>query len=377
MTPNKELNKTVSSHQRPKGFFSLPLTLLVLGAIGVVLLATVLGYHWNYGPNRGNPYREKDFVLSNKPGALGQLFKDLKKEKIIPNETFLRLLARGTGMDKKAKQGYYVFNNHKGAWHLLRTLAKGKETLKPFLIREGDDLYEIALLLYEKKLVQHPKDAITFFHSPACIQEIETRFHVQNIPNAEGFLYPDTYMIRHRETLSNLFDEILNTFEKKIFASYQTNQATSETSMPFYPTLIIASLIEEESAYRPERPLIASVISNRLQKKMPLQLCVTLVYALKQKHFLKGTLLKHMSMRVLEKHFHLETPYNTYLHAGLPPGPITSPSLNAFQAACSPQKTPYYYFVARKDGSKSHQFSRTYREHLQKIRRSQQHPSGQ
>jgi UPF0755 protein len=121
--------------------------------------------------------------------------------------------------------------------------------------------------------------------------------------------------------------------------------------------IIIASLVEKEAKIDPERPIIARVFFNRLKLNRPLESCATVIYAYKLKN--PDTVITHLR----EWDLKYDSPYNTYLYSGLPPGPICSPGINSIKAALFPADVGYLYFVAKGDGT--HHFSKTYREHLE------------
>ncbi len=168
----------------------------------------------------------------------------------------------------------------------------------------------------------------------------------------DGYLFPDTYQIAIGTTAEEIVAEMLVNFERKFYEKYEQQIAASGFSL--HELVTIASLIEKEAKTDKDRGLTASVIHNRLGKGMKLQIDATVQYALPQH---KERLL-HSDLRVA-------SPYNTYLHEGLPPGPICNPGLACLEAALKPPRTDYLYYVAREDGS--HTFSRTYAEHLAAI----------
>ena len=173
--------------------------------------------------------------------------------------------------------------------------------------------------------------------------------------NAEGLLYPDTYMFSKGDTDVALLQQAKQSMDAVINAAWQTRAEGLPYQSP-YDVLIAASLIEKESAVADERPLIASVLVNRLQANMPLQFDPTVIYGLGDAY--TGKLTK-ADMRT-------DTPYNTYRHRGLPPTPIAMPSKDAINAAVHPAESDYLYFVAKGDGS--HVFSTNLQEHDKALR---------
>jgi UPF0755 protein len=164
----------------------------------------------------------------------------------------------------------------------------------------------------------------------------------------EGFLFPDTYAVPAGTSEKTVISEMLRSFESKVTKPFATDIAKSGMSLDQIVTL--ASLIEREAKVPSDRPLISAVLRNRLRKNMRLECDATVLYALG----------KH-KQRVYFKDLEVDSPYNTYRNAGLPPGPIANPGLDSIKAAMHPANVDYLYYVARPDGS--HIFSRTFEEH--------------
>jgi UPF0755 protein len=178
-------------------------------------------------------------------------------------------------------------------------------------------------------------------------------------PSIEGYLFPDTYQFSRMQTMHDMAAAMVKQFRE---VAHQMGLITStdggvvgltRTPLPLQTTVILASIIEKETSVAEERPLVASVYYNRLQKKIALDADPSIIYA----ELLAGTYtgaLHHDDMR-------FNSPYNTYTHAGLPPGPIGNPGKSALEAAMHPAQTDYYYFVA--DAQGHHRFARTFEEH--------------
>ncbi|AHD06547.1 aminodeoxychorismate lyase [Paenibacillus larvae subsp. larvae DSM 25430] len=176
----------------------------------------------------------------------------------------------------------------------------------------------------------------------------------------EGYLFPTTYELKKDITADSLIDSMLSTMDKKLKEIPGFNQETlAKLGVNQHQLLTVASLIEREVVVDAERPLVAGVIYNRLSKGMPLQIDATIQYALgKQKE------------RLMESDLNIDSPYNTYTHKGLPPGPIASPSEASIKAALNPEASQYFYYVTKKDGSGAHLFAETYEQHKKNIEES-------
>jgi UPF0755 protein len=177
----------------------------------------------------------------------------------------------------------------------------------------------------------------------------------------EGYLFPDTYEVRNGSSEADIINRMLSELDKKLDQLPEDWQTTlQERGMTVHQMLTIASLVEREVVVDKERAVVSGVIQNRLAKKMPLQIDATIQY-----------LLNKPKENLLTEDLKVQSPYNTYLNAGLPPGPIATPSLKSIEAALYPAKTPYLYYVTKKDGSNSHLFAVTYAQHQKNIRLSE------
>jgi len=178
-------------------------------------------------------------------------------------------------------------------------------------------------------------------------------------PDLEGFLWPDTYQLRVPIDVHALVSDQLNTFKQR-FARVGMGWANAHHYTP-YQVLIVASLVEEEAETEHDRPLIASVIYNRLAQGMLLQIDATVRYA-----------VFNYTTPITESQLHSPSPWNTYVHKGLPPTPIGNPGPEAIDAAAHPASTNYLFFVVKPCGNGSHAFASTYSQFLQEEQQYQQ-----
>jgi UPF0755 protein len=172
----------------------------------------------------------------------------------------------------------------------------------------------------------------------------------------EGYLFPETYEFKKGTGPEEMVQRMLAETDAKIAAIPGWEEQLRRTGLTLHQLLTVASLIEREVALDEERPIVAGVIMNRLRQNMPLQIDATIQY-----------LFDKPKDRLTEKDLQLESPYNTYLHPGLPPGPIASPSLASIRAALAPANTKYLFYVTKKDGSKGHLFAETFEEHKRNV----------
>jgi UPF0755 protein len=177
----------------------------------------------------------------------------------------------------------------------------------------------------------------------------------------EGYLFPETYEMKRGSTEADIINRMLSELDRKLDQLPEDWQSTLEKrGLTVHQLLTIASLVEREVVVDDERPIVSSVIQNRLNKKMPLQIDATIQY-----------LLDKQKERLTEVDLKVDSPYNTYLKVGLPPGPIASPSLKSIEAALYPEQTDYLYYVTKKDGTNTHLFAVTYKQHQMNIQLSE------
>lgn len=272
--------------------------------------------------------------------------KKLKEEKVIQDRLGFKLLVIYYKKSRSLSYGWYKFGIYENPREVLRSLLEGRRITIKISIPEGLKINETI------NFFRRYKDTdINIFNLDSLTRD--TNFIKKlgiKAPTLEGYLFPDTYIFYKGEKAENII--------KKMISSIQTVLNPSEEfeikSMTFnsHEIIIIASMIEREAMTDREKPIIASVIYNRLKSNMPLQIDATIIYALGQ----------HKS-RVLYKDLRIKSPYNTYRNTGLPPGPIASPGYQSIVSALYPAKTNYLYYVAT--GRGDHIFSETYKEHME------------
>ena len=294
------------------------------------------------------------------PGAGAfYLVDQLLKDKMAHLPWFARWQAAAFVFFHPLKAGEYQVRPAVSLAQLLAAVADGQVYLRRFVIMAGwryEQLY--------RQLITAPG---LIHHLPNLSHSELMRLLGAYVDSPEGLFFPDTYFYTWGDSdidiLRQAYAKMQHTL-KTVIANHPSKYATAGHLS--YRLLIIASLIEKETACQREKAIMAGVILQRLQRSMPLQLDSTVHYSLGAADSVQ---LTHHQMRV-------QSPYNTYLHLGLPPTPIAMPGLSSIQAALHPRKTDYLYFVA--SGNGCHDFSKTYRAHREKIaryfkRRSTQH----
>lgn len=262
---------------------------------------------------------------------------------------------KGDGVSSRLQAGTYDFVPGTSLEELTNKMVQGvvvQVDTKRITIPEGWNVNQIADYLSGEGLVNRD----TFIQeinvgnfSYDFLSEI-TQEEGANY-RLEGFLFPDTYDVPKGASEHEIIDMMLRNFDKKVTAEIRTG--FEQQRLSFYDAITLASIVEREVILDEERPIVAGVFYNRMEDHIRLESCATVQYVLgKQKDVITFDDLE------------VESPYNTYKHDGLPPGPIGNPGLASIQSVAAPQDNDYYFFVTKKDGSKSHHFSRTYEEHL-------------
>ena len=278
----------------------------------------------------------------------------LKRSKIIHDTLRFLILARITGLDKKSKSGYYTFRQNLPEFKVLLKLTVEGAPLKEFRIRipEGYTIRKMAPLF--RRIGIDPDSFIYYTQDSLFIEKVRRCCPIMDHPSTlEGYLYPDTYNFVYGESIYDVVCRML----KRMCSVFDSTliKRMQDIDFDLHKTLTLASIIEKEAMVDGERPIISGVFHNRLKRGIPLASNPTLNYALGINY---GWL---PSWAIRE-----QTPYNTYIYPGLPPGPICSPSKKSIIAALWPKRVPYLYFVAKGDGT--HLFARTYAQHQRNIR---------
>ncbi len=271
---------------------------------------------------------------------------------IVGNRFWFKLLARVRGADRSVRAGAYEFAPQPSAWRVLDILAKGREAARRFTVPEGLTILDVAELAWQKLGI--PGDTVLAAARDSAAASAVLGFPVRSY---EGFLRPETYSV----PLSLRAPELMRLMAEGFKADWKPEWTPrlDTLRMTQLQLVTLASIVEGEARADDERETIAGVYHNRLRIGMALQADPTVQYAIALK-------TGQRKPRLFVKDYQFASPYNTYLHPGLPPGPINSPGRRSIEASLYPAKVPYLYFVAGPDGR--HVFSRTYDDHLKAIR---------
>lgn len=287
-----------------------------------------------------------------KPGMrLAEVAETLANAGVIRSADAFSLLARIYGFADRIKAGEYDIDPSKTPREILGKLAEGRMKLHALTVPEGFTLFQIARLAEERGFCA-AKDFLTAAADPALLAE----FGVKG-KNAEGYLMPETYHFRKNAGAPAVVRKMLATFAQK--TAPLREKYAADADMDFADAVTLASIVEKEAAGPEEFRTISAVFHNRLRRGMPLQADPTVIYA-----------IEGFDGNIRKKDLGVDSPYNTYRHKGLPPGPIANPGLGALEAVYAPEDAAYLYFVAMGD-QKRHHFSSTLKEHNDAVRKYQ------
>ena len=278
--------------------------------------------------------------------STAEIAERLAEKGIIGSSWKFRILARLRGYDDKLRPGSYSFTADMSDDEVFAKLLTGEKKLIKFTVPEGFGVKEIAERLYNLDLVNR-EDFLQAAENFAPYDYMRKRKNV--FFAAEGFLFPDTYTVESDMEIDELLDLMSSTFDQKLKPEMRIQ--AEKMGLSVYDLITLASLVEREVRYPEDRPIVAQVLLKRLKMNMPLQTDATLQY-----------LMDAPKEEVSIADTQIDSPYNTYQHAGLPPGPIANPGMASIEAVLHPAETDYLYFVADRQGHNHYAY--TYEEHL-------------
>ncbi len=295
----------------------------------------------------GKPHGAPTRVIIPRGANFAQATDSLARTGLVGSPRAFRLYGRITGGDRNIKPGTYLLK-HGTPWSdIIGAMNGGHGLVNTVTIPEGFTISDIVPRL--ARTLKVPVDSVK-----AAVRDtaLLARLDLPN-PTLEGYLFPDTYAFPVGTTARQAVREMVFAFERRWNPDWDSSLVDLKINRNDLVTM--ASIVEREARKPEERPVIAAVYYNRLRRGMRLQADPTVQYA-----------LGHHVGRVLYKDLAVESPYNTYLHNGLPPGPVASPGVASLAAAANPANVPYLYFVASKDGH--HEFRMTLEQHTNAVR---------
>ncbi|MGL5797303.1 MAG: endolytic transglycosylase MltG [Cetobacterium sp.] len=240
---------------------------------------------------------------------------------------------------KNIKAGYYEINGEYSYKDIIQMMEEGRVKYTILTIPEGYSIKEIGRLLKEKEIGSEEG-------LKKAMENIKDFPYYTPNGNFEGYLYPETYYLSRKTNEDEIIKAMLGQFLKKFPSENYPDKKI------FYEKLIMASIIEREAQLKDEKPLMSSVFYNRLKKGMKLGSDATVNY-----------IYDYTKRRMYYKDLKIDSPYNTYMYKGLPPGPISNPDYDSVMAALNPAVTDYLFFVVTSTGK--HTFTKSYKEHLE------------
>jgi UPF0755 protein len=307
--------------------------------IAVLILAIGGFSYWIYSSVRAphNHLKSEEFIKIEKGSTPKQILSQLADEGIIGSYTATYLYARLFGDVTKLQAGEYQFDSPITPLQVLSELESGQERTIKLTIPEGFTRFDIAKRIVERFPQDPPiteADIVIRMDDTTLIRDI-----APSATNLEGYMYPSTYSLPRDAKPDDIIKIMVDQF-RKIWNPEMTEAAKQIGRTP-HEIVTIASLIETESGVESERPIVASVIYNRLNRRIALGVDQTVVYIAKMRGRWDGT--------INQSDIDFDSPYNTRKHAGLPPGPISSVSESALNAALHPAQTSYLYYVRNVD----------------------------
>ena len=321
--------------------------LILLILLALLSAAATLAYQFDKALTTPLAIAQDNFLTVSSGSSISSFAKQLEQKQWVTTRFWLRNYGRLFPQKANIKAGTYLIKKDSTLAQLLVQLVEGKEHQFSVTFIEGTRFKDALVILAE-----HPQIKQSVNGKP--VSEIAAKLGIDSA-NPEGWLFPDTYAFTA--------DTLDLTLLKRAYANMQSQLNTAwqarATNLPYktpYQALIMASIIEKETSYTAEQPVISSVFVNRLRKKMRLQTDPTVIYGLGD----------HYQGDITRAHLREKTAYNTYRINGLPPTPIAMTGLSALEATLNPATSDYLYFVS--GGNGKHVFSKTLAEHNRAVR---------
>ncbi|MDR0286161.1 MAG: endolytic transglycosylase MltG [Clostridiales bacterium] len=364
--------KKLKLRKNPDSKFKKSKTPIVLVSIVIMLAIILLSSFFSYTylvDKYKNPITADDIFIDDSTAvsflidrgvSTTDIAKSLKKEKLIGSVNLFRFLSKFNGYDSLYKAGTYKLCKGLSYDEIMVILTSKPESIR-VTFPEGFSVEQVGARLEANGLVDYNKFLKTVEEMDVSKYTFLNNLTPNRDHRLEGYLFPDTYDFAVDETEEEIINAMLTRFNQLFKPDYYTK--AEQLNMSVDDIVKLASIIEKEANNKTERPIIAEVFYNRLNstdKDMnKLQSCATVQYVYKKLN--KGAPPLEKVTVVEEK---IDDPYNTYMYAGLPPGPICNPGLDSIEAALNPDSNNYYFFALKNDGSGTHHFSETYEEQV-------------
>jgi len=308
----------------------------------LILAGLAVAAFWYLGPFRAP--QEETFVQIEH-GTSTRTIANLLAQDGLVRSNWAFLAACALQPRARLQAGEYRFGAEQTPFEIFDKIRRGQVYFVVVTIPEGSNMFDIAAILEDSTSIK-AADFLKAASDPETVRDLDP-----SAPNLEGYLFPSSYQVTHSTSAQQLCHMMVSEFRKQ----WRTLDPEPLSPGELHNLVTLASLVEKETGLKAERPIVASVFTNRLRLNMPLQCDPTTVYAALLENRYKGVI--HRSDLASSN------PYNTYAHSGLPPGPIANPGAPSLKAALRPAATDYLYFVARADGSGGHHFTSTLADH--------------
>lgn len=279
----------------------------------------------------------------------------LQSEGIIRSAEAFQTYLVYSGLDTGVQAGEHQLSPALNALQIALAMQDATPLEVSFSVLPGWRAEEIAALLPTSGLAVRENDFLALVRDPSGLDLPPA---LADLTNLEGFLYPDVYRLERNISAEEMLLTFVRRFDERV--PQNVRDALNRQGYSLVEGVTLASIVQREAVVAEEQPMIASVFHNRIQDGMKLDSDPTVQYAVGYDAGRGSWWVNPITAADLR----IDSPYNTYLYTGLPPGPIANPALSAIQAVAFPAQTPYYFFRARCDGSGRHIFARTYEEHL-------------
>jgi len=296
---------------------------------------------------------EEQFVEITPGSSTREIGRALVEAGVVRDELVFRIALWRSGAARRLKAGEYRFDRPMTVADVVDRIARGDVYLHAITFPEGLTIREMARI-FETQGFGSAREFLAAAGKVGAIADLDPAAR-----DLEGYLFPETYALPRRGTAEQLVAMMTSRFRKVL--GPQLRQEAEEQGLSVRQVVTLASIVEKETAKADERPLVAAVCLRRLRIGMPLQSDPTVIYSL--------TLAGRYNGNLTHANLQFDSPYNTYRHAGLPPGPIAAPGRTSIEAVVRPAESDYLYFVSRNDGS--HVFARTLEEHNRNVARYQ------
>ena len=323
-------------------------TYLYVAAIGMVLIIGLLGY---YAFSDVSKLEETQYIYIDEDDTQDSVMAKMGPTSHTAGLTALSTLLRHSDYDKHIRTGRYAINPGEGAFTLFRRLKNGQQSSMNLTIPEARTMERLAALLSKRLML----DSATI--ASALTSEETCQRYGYDTATISALFVPNTYDVYWNMSTDGLMERMQKEHDR--FWQGDREQKAAQMQLTPIEVCTLASIIDEETANTAEKPMIAGMYLNRLKTGMPLQADPTIKFALKQFEL----------KRIWQKLLTIDSPYNTYRNTGLPPGPIKVASIKGIDAVLNHVEHDYLYMCAKEDFSGTHNFAKSYKEHLQNAAR--------